>query len=274
MSNHLVAVATLALLTAASQQARAQAGPSTDDRARLHFQSGAAYYDAGEYESAVREFQSAYDLSHRPQLFYNLYLCEQAIGNLEAAAAHLERYLAEVEEIENRDTLQSRLVHLRERVERRAAGEEDPGPTAEETAEQQQRAAPVEPAEPETRAAPPPPPDRGPNVGAIAGFSVAALGVIGAVIFGPLTIGEDGSLAGGCGATRSCTEADTSALSTYALLTDVSLGVALAGALAGTLFLVLDLGSGGGGSGGERASLRVSPLAGPGTAGLAVRGAL
>jgi tetratricopeptide (TPR) repeat protein len=273
MSNRLAAVATVALLTAASTQARAQAGGSTDDRARLHFQSGAAYYDAGEYESAVREFQSAYDLSQRPQLFYNLYLCEQAIGNLGAAAAHLERYLAEVEEIENRDTLQSRLVHLRERVARQAAGEEDPGPTAEEAAEQQQRAAP---SDEEERAVadptpPPPPPDRGPNVGAIAGFSVAALGVIGAVIFGPLTIAEDSSLAGGCGAARACTDADTSTLSTYALLTDVSLGVALAGALAGTLFLVLDMSSGGDG---ERASLRVSPLAGPGTAGLTVRGAL
>ncbi len=227
-----------------------------DERARPHFESGAAYYDAGEYESALREFQSAYELSHRPALNFNIYLCHQALGNFEEAAASLERFLAEVEDIPNRETLQQRLANLRERIRRRAAGQPDvPEP---------------DPGTPTTA-----PPARsgggGLNVPAIIGFSVAAVGVVGAAIFGPLTLAEDASLASSpCGQAMTCSPADISTLQTYALLTDISFAVALAGAVAGTiLFFVIDTSGGSG-----ETALRVSPLAAPGLAGLSIGGAL
>lgn len=92
-----------------------------DQRARLHFESGASYYEAGEYEDALREFQHAYELSQRPQLFYNISLCYQNLGDLENAAGFLERYLREVAEIENRANLEIRLRNLRERLEAQRA---------------------------------------------------------------------------------------------------------------------------------------------------------
>lgn len=98
----------------------------TDERARTHFQSGTAYFDAGNYESGLREFQEAYDLSGRPGLLYNLYLCEERLGHLPEAATHLERYLAEVEDLgERRGVLEQRLENIRRRAaeEQREADE-------------------------------------------------------------------------------------------------------------------------------------------------------
>ncbi len=250
------AIAIIAALSLSNSVASAQS--STDERARLHFQSGAAYYDAGEYEAALREFESAYQLSRRPQLFYNMYLCEQAIGNLENAASHLSHFLSEVEEIENRASLESRLLHLQERVSRRAAGE--PEPSIEEEA-----------SPPEVIVSSEPPSERGPNVGAIAGFSVAAFGLVSAAIFGPLTIAEDDSIASSaCGMTGTCTGEQTSTLTTYALLTDISFGVALAGAIVGGVLLLIDPGA----TESEHASLRITPLAGTSVLGVSIGGAL
>ena len=268
-------IVALSVLVAASLVSAQSA--STDERARLHFQSGAAYYDAGEYENALREFQSAYELSQRPQLFYNMYLCEQAIGELEAAATHLERYLGEVAELEGRDTLQTRLESLRHRIAQRAAGQADPGgepedgrpidaphdddPEADPGTETR--------AAPEGHVAPPPPREPGLNIPAIAAFGVSALGLVGAVVFGPLTLTEDSSLAGqSCAATRTC---DTGTLQTYALLTDISFAVAAVGAIAG---LVLALVYEPAPEGDSSASLRISPFASADGAGLALAGAL
>jgi tetratricopeptide (TPR) repeat protein len=245
----------------------AQSSEDTDERARLHFRSGAAYYDAGEYEDALREFQSAFELSQRPALYYNLYLCEQAIGSLEIAAEHLEHYLAEVPEVENRTVLEQRLASLRTRIERRAAGEADPGGERDEG--RPIDAPPLEASGDETNATEgPAPAEPGLNVPAIAAFSVAAVGLIGAVIFGPLTLAEDSSLAGSpCAASRSC---DTGSLTTYALLTDISFGVAAAAAIAGlVLALVYEPAADS-----PTASLTLTPFASSTGFGLVMGGAL
>ncbi|UJR80837.1 tetratricopeptide repeat protein [Sandaracinus amylolyticus] len=226
----------------------ADAEAQDDQRARLHFESGASYYEAGEYEDALREFQRAYDLSHRPQLFYNLSLCYQNLGDLPQAADYLERYLAEVAEIENRANLEIRLRNLRERIARGQTGapEPQPEPTPETTEPATTTTATTTPAETTaTTTAPvePAPQAEAPlNVPAIAGFSVAALGLVTAVIFGPLTIAEDSSLSNGCGATRSCTDDDLSTMRAFAAVTDVGLGVALAGAAVGVIFLIVGTG--------------------------------
>lgn len=236
MRIHLPACCAFALVLLPTAFGAAQSSEEIDERARLHFRSGAAYYDAGEYEDALREFQSAFELSQRPALYYNLYLCEQAIGSLEAAAEHLEHYLAEVPEAENRTLLEQRLASLRHRIERRAAGEADPGG---ERDDGRPIDAPIEANETPTTgtSAPPPASEPGLNVPAVAAFSVAAVGLLGAVIFGPLTLAEDSSLAGSpCAASRTC---DTGNLTTYALLTDISFGVAAAGAVTGLLLALL-----------------------------------
>jgi hypothetical protein len=231
--------------------------------ARLHFRTGASYYEAGEYADALREFERAYALSHRADLFYNLSLCHERLGDIEQAAHYLERFLAEAAEVPNRSNLEIRLAHFREQIEARALAAQQAA--AERDARAEETPAP--------EVAPPtaPPAPAGPNVGAIASFSVAAAGVIGAAIFAPLAFAEDASLAGGCGATGSCRESDLDVLRAFTITTDVSLSIALAAAVLGTVLVLVvedDPGSS------ERVAIRAVPFAGPTSAGLSIGGAL
>ncbi len=86
--------------------------------------------------------------------------------------------------------------------------------------------------------APPPAPARGVSISGVTGFTFAGLGLIGAAIGGGLVLSADASLWSTCGA--SCSDAQLSELATAALIADVSLGVALAGAIAGVLGLLLE----------------------------------
>lgn len=236
--------------------APAEAGATSDEQARLHFQVAAQYYQEADYESALREFQSAYRLSQRPQLLYNISLCQQQLGNLEEAVSTLERYLAEVPEVENRPLLEQRLANLRARRDRQRETGTDPGEGGQAT---------------EAQSSPQPAPATGDstNVPAIAGFAVAGVGLVSAVIFSVLTLTEGSRLDGlECARTDSCPGSETGTIGTYALVADVSWGVSLAGAIVGTIFLFVPTG---GGSTEGTAALRVEPVVGA-TNGLSLTG--
>src|SRR5690606_29178158 len=72
-------------------------------------------------------------------------------------------------------------------------------------------------------------------------------------IFGGLTASSHSALAEGCGATRSCTPADVAETNTFARVSDVSLGVTLAGAVVGSVLLAVGLSASGGSE--QRATL-------------------
>jgi Tfp pilus assembly protein PilF len=256
----LASVAVLAPRTASAQA-------SDDQQAHAHFEVAASYYEQANYESALREFLEAYRLSHRSQLFYNLSLCYQQLGDLENAVSYLERYLAEVESIENRASLETRLANLRERLAREQATGTDPGETTTTTTtETDPTETPTEgrtetvtttetgPTEPT-----PTTPSSGGgslNVGAIASFSVAAVGLILGATFTGLAAGEDSRVAAlPCASSRSCPDSELSGMRTDALVADIMWGVALAGAAVGLVLVLVDPGGGGG----EHASLRLSP---------------
>ncbi len=241
---------------ATRETAPAEAESSSDQQARLHFQVAAQYYQEADFESALREFQSAYRLSQRPQLLYNISLCQAQLGNLEESVSNLERYLAEVPDVENRPLLEQRLTNLRARRDRQRETGTDPGEDGAATG-------------PET--APPPPASSGDstNVASIAGFSIAGVGLVSAVIFSVLTLTEGSRLDGlPCARTDSCASAETGTIGTYALVADVSWGVSLVGAIVGTIFLFVPTG---GGPSESTASLRVAPVLG-GTNGLMLSG--
>ena len=52
----------------------AQPTAQQEQEARAHFQLGRTLYDGGRFEEAAREFVQAYELSHRAQLLYNIFL--------------------------------------------------------------------------------------------------------------------------------------------------------------------------------------------------------
>lgn len=238
-----------------------------DERARRHFSAGASYYEAGEYENALREFQRAYDLSRRPELFYNFHLAHQALGDLENARTYLARYLDEVEEIDNRAVLQLRLQNLEERIrEQQPVEPETPAepaspPPPEPVPELGDGAPPVEPSAPS-----PAPAGEGGGVPtlAVVSFVVAGVGLAAMAVFGALALGEESSVADSeCGRTATCNEDDVSTMDTYALVSDLGLGVAVVGAALGLVFVMTD------GSGREQ---RVSAGAIPGGAAASLRG--
>lgn len=223
-----------------------EATPSADDEsARTHFASGRVHFDEGEYEAALREFSSAYDLSHRDALLFNLYLAEERLGHLPEAIDYLERYLAtDVVAAEERPTLERRLVNMRERVAADAT-------------------------------APAPPPERQHPL-VVPGAVVLGVGGAGLVVFGilgGLTLAEDSRLASSCGANagRTCTDAEVSGLRSMALGADVTLAIGLVAAATGAALLIVDAVTNGDAT--ESApTARLMPWGGPNGGGLALEG--
>ena len=252
-----------------------------DERARLHLQSGASYYEAGDYEDALREFQRAHVLSQRPELFYNFALCYQQLGDLQNAAIYLRRYLDEVQSIENRDQLERRHANLLERIaaqeadpsarpvfrfefddaERSAADEDEAPATHPGQAETRREVGPAEhgPAEPVGAAEPDT--RQGIPAGAAVGYAVAGVGVVLAVTFGSLALRERGRIEDGCGADRSCSSNEVQQLKGYALATDIGLAVAVAGAAIGTILLITGRDDSDEATSVDRASVRFVPYA-------------
>jgi Tfp pilus assembly protein PilF len=257
----LLAGSLAALLVIVPSRVRAQS--SDDQQAHAHFEVAASYYEQANYESALREFLEAYRLSQRSQLFYNLSLCYQQLGDLDNAVSYLERYLAEVTEIENRASLETRLANLRERQARQHATGADPGApeaTPEDTTIHGESDEPdVTVTVTDTVDSPGPAPSSGGdslNVGAIAAFSVAGVGLILGATFTGLAAGEDGRVAAlPCAASRTCAASDVSGMRTDALVADIMWGVSLAAAAVGLVLVIVNPGA----SSAEHARLRVAP---------------
>jgi tetratricopeptide (TPR) repeat protein len=268
-----------------------------DERARLHLQAGASYYEAGDYEDALREFQRAHVLSQRPELFYNFALCYQQLGDLQNAATYLRRYLDEVQSIENRDQLERRHANLLERI---AAQEADPSARpvfrfefddAERSGAEDDEAPATPPGQVETplQSSPRPRarrPERDPAaasatdsvsregapVGAMVGYSVAGVGVLLATTLGALALRERGQVEDGCGSDRSCSGGDVQRMDGFALGADIGLALIVAGATVGTILLLTGRGGDDDEESAEQASIRLAPYMSPMGAGATLRG--
>ncbi len=227
----------------------AQSAHGTDEQARTHFESGRLYFERGEYESALREFEAAYALSHRPGLLYNIMLTNERLGRYDEATARLEQYLRDDSSIEasQRSMLEIRLENLRARALRESEAE--------------QSSPPLEP--PSERE------DGGLSTLGIVGISALGAGAASMIAFaisGGMALGEDSTLAERCGenAGRTCTEDDVSSLRAMTMAADVTLTVGLVLAAAGATLLVIDVV--GAGSQGEE-GVSIMPLMGPHVAG-------
>jgi tetratricopeptide (TPR) repeat protein len=209
---------------------------SNDERARLHFDSGTAYYDAGDYEDALREFQNAYELSERAGLLYNLYLCHERLGNLDEAIASLDGYLTDGDPAERREVLETRLANLRERAERQAEPEPEPEPELERNPNPEPEPEP-EPNPSENRGGLPTP--------VVVSIAIAGAGAATWAVFGILAATENGRLGDECKLVQ-CTPDDVSSLRTYNTIADISFAVFIAAGVTGALlWLLLDDDGGG-----------------------------
>lgn len=241
-----IAAGAAALVLTLSMSARAQEPSEADAAARVHFESGRAHFDSGNYELAMHEFQASWELSQRHALLYNLYVTAERLGQLDLAIDYLERYLDQGElENDRRAAFQRRLANLRVRRDRARTAEEE-----EESSE-----------------APPSSGGGGDLLPAGIAFGIAGAGLLSFAITGGLALAEDDALANSCGATRSCTASDVSTLATLGAVADASWIVGAVAAATGVVLLVtLGLGDG------SAETARVVPLVSPTLAGVGLQG--
>lgn len=98
-----------------SAPARAQS--TTDDLARRHFDSGVAYLEESDYDSAIVAFQKSYDLSRRSEILLNLATVYERKSDLGSAVAALRAYLDAAPDGEHVTTVKLRLQNLEKRLE-------------------------------------------------------------------------------------------------------------------------------------------------------------
>jgi tetratricopeptide (TPR) repeat protein len=91
----------------------AYASTYEDELARAHFLSGQSYFDEGRFADALSEYREAYHISQRPAFHYNIGVCEERLGRLDAAIASFERYLREAPAAPDRAPVEAHLRELR-----------------------------------------------------------------------------------------------------------------------------------------------------------------
>jgi hypothetical protein len=214
----------------------ARAQPAADeDIARAHLQAGSGYFETGDYEAAVREFERSYALRPDPQLLFNLYAAHERLGDWPEATRCLQEYLRTADDVPNRPALEARLANLKKRLAPTPATPAQPAAEPVGAAEQ-----PLEPAPQPTEAHEPGRSER--FVAALASLAVAGAGAVTFGVAGGLALKEDRSVAERCGrdAGRTCSDGALSALQTRSLVADVGLSVLVVGSLVSITLFWLD----------------------------------
>lgn len=200
--------------------------------ARSHYENGSRYYGIQRFAEAAREFQEAYDITHRTELLFNIGRAHEDAAMSEVSDAqrpeHLRRALNAYENFlasgapgVDRASLQARMAQIRARL---AA----------------QPTAPVEPMIPSAPMVPPPVVVEAPHrsyVLPITLFAVGAVAFGGAVVTGLSTQSIHDDLAMRCvhNACEPSLESDANRGRTFATITDVLLAVGAASAVAGVV---------------------------------------
>ena len=96
----------------------AQPGDGTLQEARRAYDEGSTHYVAGRYEDALIAFERAYSLRPNPVVLMPILECHDHLGHVPEAIRTLETYLRAVPEGRNRPLLEARLANLRQRPAR------------------------------------------------------------------------------------------------------------------------------------------------------------
>ena len=206
-------------------RAAAQA-PTSDELARRHFDSGAAYLQESDYENALKAFEKAYELSKRAAILINIATVQERRGNLEGAIQALRTYLELEPAGEHAETTRLRLQNLEKR--QAEAPPPAPPPVAPGPAPAP-LAPPPEPAKTQKPIAPPK--DAGGAVDrtpAFIAFGIAGAAAIGAGVTGILANDQYQDAKENC--SPNCQDSELSSGRTLAVVSTVATGVAVVGA--------------------------------------------
>jgi tetratricopeptide (TPR) repeat protein len=224
------AVAGVVCAAALGWPSAARADDTADELARRHFDSGAAYLEESDYDNALKAFEKAYELSHRPEILLNIATVQERRGDLAAAISALEQYLQADPNGERAETTRLRLQNLQKRL-----AESPPAAAAPAAAPQAASPPPAPP--PAAAPAPPPEPPPKPNhVPAYIAFGVGGVGLVTAVVTGIVANSKYQDAKTTC--SPHCSDAQISSAKSLALVSTIATGVAVVGAGVGlTLFL-------------------------------------
>ena len=114
-SGRIASMGAVSLVLSFLSPVAAQTNP--DQLARRHFETGAAYFEQAEYESALREFEKSYELSKRTPILRNISIVHERLGNWCEAVESLDQFLLISVEDENSKELRERRDSLRKRWE-------------------------------------------------------------------------------------------------------------------------------------------------------------
>lgn len=95
----------------------AHAQSTSDELARRHFDSGAAYLEESDYDNALKAFQKAYELSKRPEILLNLATVHERRSDLGSAVAALKGYLEAAPQGQHVETVKLRIQNLEKRLQ-------------------------------------------------------------------------------------------------------------------------------------------------------------
>ena len=110
----LVMLLLLAALLAGAPVQAAPPGskPRVNKRARLHFRQGTALFKKQLHARALQQFKRAYKLDARPEMLFNIGLCQQRLGQLREALESYGLYLYKKPDATNYDKVRARIHEL------------------------------------------------------------------------------------------------------------------------------------------------------------------
>jgi tetratricopeptide (TPR) repeat protein len=224
----------------AHQPDQEQVGALLDEEARTRFRLGSTLYRQGRFDDAAREFRAAYEVSHRPELLYNLYLVERDAGNTREAAEALRTYLNDAADVPDRGLMEGRLAALDRQLANAAERATSDGGADEGTSDVGTDAGTTDTHEEPMEAPPREPPSRALPIALMAGGgAVLAAGAV----FAILAKGKYSDLNDGCDEIGFCgydgAQGDIDALQRDGLLADLSFGIGGAAVAAGVLVWLL-----------------------------------
>jgi len=113
----LAALLGLTALPRPSPAQDAQDAQATKKRtAKECFERGRLRFDAGDFESAVGEFEKAYQISPHPAVLINIALCYERAGRIPEAVTALREYFKKPGASDQEQGLRSRLTELESRI--------------------------------------------------------------------------------------------------------------------------------------------------------------
>jgi tetratricopeptide (TPR) repeat protein len=222
-----------------------------DQAARILFDAGTRAYEAGLFEEALTRYTNAYELSHRPELLYNIAVSHDRLEQKHEAADFYARFVEAVP-----DSPRIGIARSRAEILQRSVDEEAVRAAAYENARADNSDSPGNEAPPDVEGS-------RSLAGPIASFAIAGAGLV--------TFAVSGLIAGSrfrdadVTCSTGCDEAQLDSVDTAALVADIGLGIAIAGAAVGVVWLLV------GGSGDDQRA-HVSPVVSPQVAGLEFAG--